>query len=49
MVTTTICEGRVLMRDREILALDEAEVATEALSLAPKVWENYTRNVKDVL
>lgn len=49
MVTTTICEGRVLMRDREILTLDEAEVAAEALSLAPKVWENYTRNVKDVL
>ena len=49
MVTTTICEGRVLMRDGEILALDEAEVAAEALSLAPKVWENYTRNAKDAL
>ena len=49
MVTTTICEGQVLMRDREVLVLDEAEVAAEALALAPRVWENYTRNAKDAL
>ncbi|MCY4070169.1 MAG: putative aminohydrolase SsnA [Chloroflexi bacterium] len=46
MVTTTICEGKLLMRDREILVLDEAEVAAEALALAPKVWERYTRNAE---
>ena len=46
MVTTTICDGKVLMRDREILVLDEAEIAAEALELAPKVWEQYTRNAE---
>ncbi len=46
MVTTTIVQGRVLMRDRELLTLDEAEVAAEALALAPKVWERYAANVK---
>ncbi len=46
MVTTTICAGKLLMRDREILVLDEAEIAAEALSLAPKVWERYTRNAQ---
>ncbi len=46
MVTSTICDGKLLMRDREILVLDEAEVAAEALALAPKVWERYTRNAE---
>ena len=46
MVTATICAGQVLMRDREILVLDEAAIAAEALALAPKVWENYTRNAE---
>ncbi|MCY4537593.1 MAG: putative aminohydrolase SsnA [Chloroflexi bacterium] len=46
MVTSTICDGKLLMRDREILVLDEAEIAAEALALAPKVWERYTRNAE---
>lgn len=46
MVTATICEGELLMRDREILVLDEAQIAAEALALAPKVWEQYTRNAE---
>ncbi len=49
MITATICEGWVLMQDRQVLVLDEAEIAAEALALAPKVWENYTRNAKAVL
>lgn len=49
MVTTTICDGKILMRDRELLIIDEDEIAEEAMSLAPKVWENYTRNAQDVL
>ncbi len=49
MVTTTICAGRILMRDRQLLTLDESEIATEALALAPKVWERYTRNAQDTL
>lgn len=46
MVTTTICAGQVLMRDRQLLTLNEAEIAQEALELAPKVWEQYTANAK---
>ena len=49
MVTTTICGGKVLMRDRELLTLDEGEIAAEALVLAPKVWEAYTRNAEAAL
>jgi putative selenium metabolism protein SsnA len=41
MVTTTIVAGRVLMRDRQLLTLDEAEIAAKARQLAPKVWERY--------
>ena len=49
MITTTICGGRVLMRDRQLLTLDEAAIAAEALELAPAVWERYTRNAQDTL
>ncbi len=49
MVTTTICAGQLLMRDRELLTLDESEIAAEALALAPKVWERYTRIAQDTL
>jgi putative selenium metabolism protein SsnA len=43
MVTTTIVAGQVLMRDRQLLTLDEAEIAAQARSLAPAVWERYNR------
>jgi putative selenium metabolism protein SsnA len=38
MVTTTICGGRVLMKDRQLLFLDEAEIAAHSRELAAKVW-----------
>jgi len=41
MVTTTIVAGKVLMKDRELLTLDEEKIAAEARALAPKVWERY--------
>ena len=41
MVTTTIVGGKVLMKDRELLTLDEAEVAAKARELASKVWNRY--------
>jgi hypothetical protein len=31
----------VLMRDRELLTLDEKQVASHARQLAPAVWERY--------
>jgi putative selenium metabolism protein SsnA len=45
MVSMTMVDGEVLMRDRELLHLDEAEIAAEARSLAPAVWERYNQFV----
>jgi cytosine/adenosine deaminase-related metal-dependent hydrolase len=45
MVTLTMVQGQVLMRDRQLMTLDEQTIAQEALALAPKVWERYTANV----
>ncbi len=41
MVTTTIVAGQVLMRDRQLLTLDEEAIAARALEQAPGVWERY--------
>ena len=41
MVTTTIVDGRVLMRDRQLTTLDERAIAEAALAIAPGVWERY--------
>ncbi len=41
MVTMTMVNGRVLMRDRQLLTLDEAEIAARARELAPQVWARY--------
>ena len=49
MVTTTIAAGRVLMRDRALLTLDEAGIAAEARAYAPVVWEAYQRHVERAL
>ena len=38
LVTTTICGGRVLMRDRRLLFLDEAEIAAKSRERATEVW-----------
>ena len=49
MVTTTIVAGRVLMRDRRLLTLDEVAIAEAARAYAPKVWERYNHFVQQVL
>jgi putative selenium metabolism protein SsnA len=41
MVTGTLCGGRVLMRDRRLLYLDEAEITARSRELAAKVWERF--------
>lgn len=41
MVTTTIVDGQVLMRDRQLLTLDEEAIAAQARALAPRVWARY--------
>ncbi len=45
MVTTTIAAGKILMRDRQLLTLDEAAITAAACDYAPKVWERYNHFV----
>ena len=45
MVTTTIAAGKVLMKDRELLTLDEKEIAARALEVAPRSWKKYEEEV----
>jgi hypothetical protein len=49
MVTTTIVTGKVLMKDRVLLTLDEEEIGAKAQEIAPKVWERYQKEVAKVL
>ncbi len=41
MVTTTICAGKVLMKDRQLLFLDEAEITARSREMAKTVWERF--------
>ncbi|MCL4561139.1 MAG: putative aminohydrolase SsnA [Chloroflexi bacterium] len=43
MITTTIAAGKVLMRDRQLLTLDEEAITRRALELAPSVWQRYNQ------
>jgi putative selenium metabolism protein SsnA len=45
MVTSTIVAGNVLMHERELLTLDEAEITARSRALAPAVWDRYRENV----
>ena len=38
-VTATVCAGRVLMRDRRLLTLDEEAITARSRELAAQVWE----------
>jgi cytosine/adenosine deaminase-related metal-dependent hydrolase len=49
MVTTTIVAGKILMKDHELLTLDEIEIAAKAREIAPKVWDRYQKEVAKVL
>jgi putative selenium metabolism protein SsnA len=49
MVTTTIVAGKILMKDRELLTLDEKEISAKAREIAPKVWERYQKEVAKVI
>ncbi len=42
MITATVCAGRVLMRDRRLLTLDEEEITARSRELAAKTWERLT-------
>ncbi len=40
-VTHTICGGRLLMKDRELLTLDEEAIAARAREVARDVWKRF--------
>jgi len=41
MITATIVGGKPLMYRRELLTLDEAQIATEALQVSKATWQRY--------
>lgn len=43
MVTTTIASGKVLMKDRILLGIDEEKVKADALQSAQKLWNNINK------
>jgi putative selenium metabolism protein SsnA len=38
-VDTTVCKGKILMKNKKILALDEERIAARSRELAPRVWK----------
>ncbi|MCO6451757.1 MAG: putative aminohydrolase SsnA [Caldilineales bacterium] len=43
-VDTTIIDGKVIMRNKVIAGLDEAQIAAESRVVAEKVWQRYHAN-----
>jgi putative selenium metabolism protein SsnA len=41
MITSTMVAGRFLMKDRQLLTLDEEKITDEARALAPEIWKRY--------
>ena len=40
-VTTTIVGGKVLMKNRQLLTMDEKRIAAEAKTIVPEIWKRY--------
>jgi putative selenium metabolism protein SsnA len=45
MITATIVAGRILMRERKLLTLDEAEITAHSRQLAEGAWKRYRTHV----
>ncbi len=45
MVTSTMVAGKFVMKERELLTLDEAEIAARAREIAPRIWQRYEEEV----
>jgi len=41
MITWTIVNGNVLMKDRELIGIDEKSISQEAMKVSRKVWDKY--------
>lgn len=39
VVDTTVCAGKILMRNKKILTLDEEKIAARSRELAPQMWK----------
>lgn len=46
MITMTMVDGEILMKNREITCLDEKKVIADARQLAPEVWQRYSAQFK---
>ena len=44
MVTTTMVNGKLLMKDRKLLTLDEEEISRKASEHAESIWKKYQRS-----
>jgi putative selenium metabolism protein SsnA len=44
MVTGMMVAGKLLMKDRQVLSLDEEKIIYEARKLAPGVWEKFNKS-----
>ncbi len=42
MVTMTMVDGKILMKDHHILCVDEEKIIADARQLAPDVWKRYS-------
>ncbi|MGH2582580.1 MAG: putative aminohydrolase SsnA [Anaerolineales bacterium] len=49
MVTMTMVDGRVLMRDGKLETMDEEEISAKAREVAPAVWERYAKYVQETM
>lgn len=38
-VDTTVCKGKILMRDKKILSMDEEKLSARSRELAPQMWK----------
>jgi hypothetical protein len=38
-VDTTICKGKILMKGKQILSMDEEEIAARSREFTPKMWK----------
>jgi len=41
MITSTMVAGKFLMKDKELLTMDEEKIAAESWALAPEIWKRY--------
>jgi cytosine/adenosine deaminase-related metal-dependent hydrolase len=38
-VDTTVCRGKILMKDKEILSMDEERLAARSREITPQMWK----------